>query len=346
MKLISTTEFSKGLDCIPNFDQDTVLHIRDSFSVEDLDYLIGLKGRPAAVVSCYMPYFDLPQDIPFYGSSMFLEQEFRLWNNWDINQHTHNNHFCFNFIVNKKNINRWYVMKLVQWLDLKSYNYTYSGAARKRDMRLAIPEMDFLLHHKDWMTSEFKQHLLAENTMPERWIAHPEQYHEFGDEFYSIHNYGTNRWTWDNGLDRVFSDSCVSLITETVEFQPGIILSEKTVYSVIGLTLPIWIGGYKAAETWKAMGFDIFDDIVNHEYQHCDTLLERCYRALIDNLALLTDLDYASACRQKVMHRLVENRRLFLANKIKEYNDNVMSTWPSGIQSSGVIGLLHQIYRQ
>jgi hypothetical protein len=134
------------------------------------------------------------------------------------------------------------------------------------------------------------------------------------NELSSIANYGNNAWVWNNIVGDIFSKSAVSLISESISYEKIINYTEKTLYSMAGLTFPIWVGGYKQADLWKQHGFDTFDDVINHDYQYYDTLLERCFYAINDNLQILTDLDYARDKKQQNMERLKQNWSLLQPN--------------------------------
>jgi hypothetical protein len=80
------------------------------------------------------------------------------------------------------------------------------------------------------------------------------------------------------------------------------------------------------------MGFDIFDDVIDHSYQACPTLVERCYRAFHDNLDILSNLESAQKTRQQLMPRLQQNKELLLLGQIREFNTKIMDSWPLEIQ--------------
>jgi hypothetical protein len=127
-----------------------------------------------------------------------------------------------------------------------------------------------------------------------------------------MENAGSWIGAWDAGLNQMFSSSAVSLISESVDYQAGIGYTEKSIYPVLGLTLPIWIGGKFQAEQFEKMGFDVFNDYIDHSYQYCNTLTERCYRAIADNQKILSDVEFAAETRQKLMSRLKKNRQFLL----------------------------------
>ena len=110
----------------------------------------------------------------------------------------------------------------------------------------------------------------------------------------------------------VFEPSCVSLITEPAYEEKEAIATEKTLMALYSGTIPIWVGGWRIADYLSSMGFDVFDDVVDHSYQHEATAELRCDRAIELNLKLLTDFDFAR--RSADVNRLQHNYNLLQQN--------------------------------
>jgi hypothetical protein len=217
--------------------------------------------------------------------------------------------YCANFLINKKQINRYLLLKLVEWFQLSSYDYTWSGLGASMDLGRILNDFDQLPQDLVPDLSKFKNHILgAVEQITTRFISAPGAV----SNGYNIANYGSNVWTWDMFLGEMISKSAVSLISDSVRYEKYMVYTEKTIYAIHGLTFPLWIGGYRQAETWATKGFDVFDDVVNHDYQYCDTLLERCTRAFKDNLKILTDLDFAREQKLQHLERLRKNRDLLV----------------------------------
>jgi hypothetical protein len=185
----------------------------------------------------------------------------------------------------------------------------------------------------------FKFILLASCNIPSNIINYPGQVINNS----SIAKYGGNLWTWLNGLDDIFQKTAVSLISESVEYQKVSCVTEKTGYSVLGLTFPIWVGGYGIADAWATAGLDTFDDIVDHSYQHKNTLIERCYHAVADNIKLLTDLNFVQEKRNQCLTRLIDNRKKILNGILTDYCYQEIQTWPKDL-SSVVKPLINKVY--
>jgi hypothetical protein len=221
--------------------------------------------------------------------------------------------YCSNFLINKKQINRYLLLKLVEWFEIKNFTYTWSGAGNTMILDRLIEEFKFFPPDLVENLSDFKSHLLAPVTrIIPCWVDYPE---------INNSNFTDLSWPWNNVFGQKISQSAVSLITESLRYENYMVYTEKTLYAVHGLTFPIWIGGKNQARLWAEKGFDTFDDIINHNYQHCDTLLERCYKAIADNLQILTDLDFAREQKIKNLQRLKKNRELLVPTFVKQCED-------------------------
>lgn len=223
---------------------------------------------------------------------------------------------CFSFNINKKQINRYLLIKMVEWFNLTSFSYTWSGIGRSMDMTHIIQEWQNL---NDPFTENFKAFLLNSAKLPTYFldVTTSQPINVDYESFYG--NYGDNVATWNNFIQQQNYDSAISLIAESIRYDKIAGFTEKTLYSVLGLNFPIWIGGYGQADQWHKMGFDVFDDVIDHSYQYFDTLIERIYWAFKLNLDMLSNIDYAREKRIKCLDRLIDNRRLLHNDYLTTY---------------------------
>ena len=114
--------------------------------------------------------------------------------------------------------------------------------------------------------------------------------------------------------------------------QRGSVFTEKTLYSVLGLTFPIWVGGYNQAKEWNRLGFDTFDDIIDHSYQDYDTLIERCYFAISNNIELLSNREKVAQVRNSLKDRLMQNCEMLLQNHLAHVVDREIAKFPKDLQ--------------
>jgi hypothetical protein len=66
-------------------------------------------------------------------------------------------------------------------------------------------------------------------------------------------------------------------------------LTEKTLNSIYGCCFPILLCSQGSVDFLRKMGMDMFDDIVDHSYDAIENPEDRLYRAIIDNIELLTN---------------------------------------------------------
>jgi hypothetical protein len=233
-----------------------------------------------------------------------------------------------NFTANKKQINRYLTIKLVEIFDLDCV-YTWSGDGRSFDMTDTIAELQLV---------QDESLLAAKNEILSPIVIDP----KFFDSNGVIWDFAL---TWNLGLNHVYQKSAVSLIAESLRYQKGAVFTEKTVLAVAGLTFPIWVGGYGQAQEWKQCGFDTFDDIIDHSYQYCPTLIERCWHAIKLNLELLKNKDLLVQLRNTHLSRLHNNRDLLMSGHLRRHNNTVISTWPEYVQPH-VLQWLDNSYRK
>lgn len=309
-------------------DKKLVFFIEDNIEMSRYRSIVNSYGVPDLIVSTAHPdYPELTDNVPWHYFPLYLKRFVSGLDKIVIKDRavTH----CFNFIINKKQVNRYILLKLVEWFNLTSYTHTWSGIGATFDASLFLNDIDKL--NAQVNLTQFRTHMLAPvANIPVHFI----DYRPITDiqSESSVKNYGGNTWAWNNIVGEMFSQSAVSLITESIAYEKTIMFTEKTMFSVLGLTLPIWVGGYKQAEMWKNHGFDTFDDIVNHNYQYYDSLIERCFYAVHDNLKLLTDVNYSFKIKEQCMDRLIHNRLQLAFNIRKKYKDSLTTILPDMTQ--------------
>ena len=329
MQLISTFVYGKKLESIDALTDNHALYIHDTFDQEYLNNILK-KGIPHCIINDSMSIAPYSDSIPYYGLPLYAERDTKIITDqleFDNNLSTL---YCFNFMINKKQINRFLCIKFVEYFKLINFNYTWSAVDQKFDMSKILTELDTLGSQSPLDTAT-RSAILAPIKLKKQFIEYP-QTQEIPSGS-SIVDYGGNAWTWKNGLNDLFSKSAISLITESVGYQRSTSFSEKTLYSVLGLTFPIWIGGLNHAAEWKRFGFDIFEDIIDHSYQSYDTLVERCYYAVFNNLHLLEDLQKTAELRIFNLDRLLKNRKLLLENQLGKFIDQEICGLPEDVKS-------------
>lgn len=273
---------------------------------EVLDNCTQTYGRPHAVMNTFYTRIDLDTDIPVHLIPLdFCETTKEMSKYATVDSHQISTVKSFNFMINRKRINRHLLIKLLEYFGLiGNSKYTWSGVDDDFDLSRICKELDLI--SAPW-AAQIRSTILAPIKTQSRWVKTE------SDSINSLSNIRTlNALAWNQGLNCIFNDSAVSLISESIDYQNGIGFTEKSAYPLLGLNLPIWVGGKYQAEEFEKLGFDVFNDYIDHRYQYCDSLMERCYRAVADNYKILSDVGVAAGIRQKAMSRLLNNRRVFL----------------------------------
>jgi hypothetical protein len=131
----------------------------------------------------------------------------------------------------------------------------------------------------------------------------------------------------------MYESVAVSLVTEaSSDGEPNFVFTEKTLWAFLGLTFPIWVGNKGQARQAQAMGFDTFDDVIDHSYQDQSSVIERCRLAIERNLPVLTDLSLAADLRQKCHSRLMQNRQHILQGGFSAWVENQLNMLPDTIR--------------
>jgi hypothetical protein len=106
----------------------------------------------------------------------------------------------------------------------------------------------------------------------------------------------------------VYGDADINVVTETVyEERPGII-TEKTLFALMSLQVPLLIGYTGMVQHVKNLGFDVFDDIVDTSYDWLPNEI-RAPEAIRRNESLLRQ----GINRHELLQRLQANQDRVLA---------------------------------
>jgi hypothetical protein len=306
---------------------DSFLHIYDAVTPEDVKRLVARQGKPAVILNDHMTLdYTIPSDIKGCFLPLFAQSQASLWQPEDFDLTPPDTQTIFCVMSNKKTLTRSLCLRMIEIMGFKNFAYTWSGLGRSTDMAMLIAELD-ALGTATPLSQDERHALLGPIELPARMVGDVSSNNDF------VFEYGGNRKAWDQGLDQMFLKSAISLITETFVPNRESIFTEKTVYSVLGLNFPIWIGGFGQAQNWKKFGFDIFDDIIDHSYQNKSTLIERCWYAFEFNRDILNDFDRAKKLREQNVDRLLRNRDLLLSGRLLDYSLQQIDLMPSSYQA-------------
>jgi len=211
---------------------------------------------------------------------IFLASECQEFIDQDINPLWELKSRIFNFSINKPRIHRKFLLEEIERLGLTSYRHTL---AWKYNPVNSIKITDFKFG------PEIKEEMSIRNG-----------------------NF-KNAETYDKLLKGIYQDTCISIITEPCFYEKEALITEKTFMAIMGGTIPIWFGGWKNAQSLATLGFDVFEDIVDHSYETLEDPYERCTQSLERNLHLF-DLEKMQKIIKDNKHRLQHNVDLLMSN--------------------------------
>jgi hypothetical protein len=114
-----------------------------------------------------------------------------------------------------------------------------------------------------------------------------------------------NRGNFERELTKLYQSHVVEIVNETTCSPPAYMLTEKTLHSYYGSVFPIFISGQASVAHQRELGFDVFDDVVDHSYDLIADPMDRVISAIDQNIKLLTDRQYAiekwHQCRARFM---------------------------------------------
>lgn len=125
-------------------------------------------------------------------------------------------------------------------------------------------------------------------------------------EIYENNN-NDNTTNFENKLRSRYEKTFIEIITETSYTEKTFNLTEKTLNSIYGCNFPILISSKGVVKFLREIGIDVFDDIINHDYDMIDNPIDRLYRAIFDNLTLLTDNSKVKNLWKQNQHRFLNN---------------------------------------
>jgi len=253
---------------------------------------------------------------------VFMAQQSSQFALKNIQSNWNNKTVAFNFMINKPRPNREFLLLLIKHFELD--NYTYSLCWKNKNIKKAHLLANIGSEH-------YKQ--IIENTQSDI----PERSYTFGHEVFLDQGlrYGQSKnvEVYTELLQStVFEPSCVSLITEPCFYERETLITEKTIMAIYGGTLPVWVGGWGIPQNMRQLGFDVFDDIVDHSYEHMEDPWDRVYYAVEKNLHLLKDTKVTQEFIKRNHARLQHNMHLINSNVFQKYVINQIENYDPALQ--------------
>jgi hypothetical protein len=113
----------------------------------------------------------------------------------------------------------------------------------------------------------------------------------------------------------MYRNSFVEIVTESTFAEPSFAITEKTAHSFFGCNFPIILGGCGIIAHLREIGFDMFDDVVDHSYDQIANPFDRIVSAIESNRRLLIDSDHAKQswrrCHTRFEHNVQTVRNIY-----------------------------------
>jgi hypothetical protein len=168
-------------------------------------------------------------------------------------------------------------------------------------------QVDDLIPKDSWVFNDDQQHIkqLFENGFKK--VKNSQLSINDNKDIYKTSN-NDNVSNFKNVLSNYYQNTFVEIVSETTYTEKAYLLTEKTLNSIYGCCFPIMISGQGSVAFLREMGFDVFDDIVNHNYDTIDNPIDRLYSAINDNLELLSNNDRTkklwSSCEDRFLNNI------------------------------------------
>lgn len=283
----------------------------DGFPDQWLSDLLADRDIPRLMITEYSFYQHPDLEIRYVGLPLWLEHEIKMGEQIGIKLKPAITRHVFNFMIDKKRLSRYLLCKCVEIFGLDDYDYTWSGQGRDFDLSDVLEE----IHSCADLNQKQKSQMLSSITIDEKFFP-------AADNTTNIHQ---NIDNWNAFLSDMFSNTAISLITEPLEHhQTAAMFTEKTLFSILGQNFPLWVGTANQATIWKEMGFDIFEDVIDHSHQRKEKTVDRVIGAFVNNMEILHDRDLADHQRKKCMSRLANNRDLMMSGAVTRYIEKIL----------------------
>lgn len=127
-------------------------------------------------------------------------------------------------------------------------------------------------------------------------------------------------------LRPLYQKSFVEFVTETTFSHPSYLLTEKTRHAFMACNFPIILSGQGAVAHLRTLGLDLFDDVINHDYDHVSNPTDRIIMAVELNRGLLTQVDAVKQAWLIHRERFLHNHRV-LAGLGDQYRQRAQCLW-------------------
>lgn len=133
--------------------------------------------------------------------------------------------------------------------------------------------------------------------------------------------------TFKQSLEQAIIDSRISLVIETYFDDPRVIAFSEKIFRALVLPRPFMLyGSAGSVGVLRSIGFDVYDDIVDHGYDDIVDNIQRQIR-ILDDLEAFRSLDFSDQLRNRLERGRIHNMDLLkslkqrLPNRVDEIKD-------------------------
>jgi hypothetical protein len=119
-----------------------------------------------------------------------------------------------------------------------------------------------------------------------------------------------NALNFELNLKSFYRNSFLEIVGEPLFIMPGACMTEKYLNSVYGMNFPIMLNVAGSVHHLRTLGFDVFDDVVNHDYDDITNPMIRLTSAINFNKTLFEDTEKVKTLWVKCQQRFYNNYEL------------------------------------
>jgi len=202
--------------------------------------------------------------------------------------------------------------RLVTLSYLFGLGYDQHGYISYLSQRSEIKKLDSLLDCIPWQFLE-RQEAVRDHMMEGYKIVNHNK--DLYVEDYNIYRQTNDNITnFNSNLRPLYQNSFFEIVSETEFSSPSFLVTEKTANAIYACNFFIILSGQGAVQHFKDIGFDMFDDVIDHSYDSISNPIDRIALAIDRNQRLFTDPDYVKDAWIRNQHRFESN--ITVANEI------------------------------
>jgi hypothetical protein len=130
-----------------------------------------------------------------------------------------------------------------------------------------------------------------------------------------------NIFNWERKLSTYYKNTFVEIVSETTFKEPTLLLTEKTYHAFLGCNFPILNSTVGTVEHLREIGFDMYDDIIDHSYDTITDPFERVYTLITKNQELLSNGEKIRKLWKDNLDRMLKNIDFMRDRMCKIYED-------------------------